>query len=104
MKDSVREWHLPVRPPYRLDLTATVLRRLSTNVVDVFDGQTYRRMVGDAARPVLLEVVQSEPDALSVRAIGEAGAEIVPLAGRMLGAEVELMHFYRVAAEFPWLA
>ena len=27
-----------VRPPFRLDLTANVLRRLSTNVVDLFDG------------------------------------------------------------------
>ena len=28
---------VPVRTPYRLDLTAVVMRRLSTNVVDVFD-------------------------------------------------------------------
>jgi DNA-3-methyladenine glycosylase II len=100
----VRVWTLPVRTPYRLDLTATVLRRLSTNVVDVFDGRTYRRMLGEPAQPALLEVAQSAPDALSVRVCGDAGSDVPALVARMLGTAVELGHFYRAAAEFPWLA
>ncbi len=103
MTSSVHECSLPVRQPYRLDLTATVLRRLSTNVVDVFDGQTYRRMVGGFSEPALLEVAQSAPDRLAVRVAGSDGMGIASLVGRMLGAQVELAHFYAAAAEFPWL-
>jgi DNA-3-methyladenine glycosylase II len=103
MDDSVREWSVPVRPPYRLDLTATVLRRLSTNIVDVFDGRVYRRMLGDAEHPVLLEVTQTAPAALTVRLSGDPSIDISSLARRMLGADVDLGHFYAAAARFPWL-
>ncbi len=99
---------VPVVPPYRLDLTAIVLRRLSTNVVDVFDGRVYRRMLGDP-QPTLLEVTQDSPTELCVRTLGEVGLTHDPpdaavLAGRMLGTDVDLAHFYAVAAEIPWLA
>jgi DNA-3-methyladenine glycosylase II len=104
MDGSVREWSVPVRPPYRLDLTAAVLRRLSTNVVDVFDGRAYRRMLGDAAAPALLEVTQTGPAALQIRVTGAASADDIPaLARRMLGTDVELTRFYAAAAGFPWL-
>ena len=103
MDDSVREWSLPVRPPYRLDLTATVLRRLSTNVVDVFDGRVYRRMLGAAETPVLLEVTQTSPAALAVRVTGSSSVDILSLTRRMLGTDVELAHFAAVAARIPWL-
>jgi len=63
-----------VRTPYRLDLTATVLRRLSTNVVDVFDGTVYRRLIGDPAEPTLLAVTQPSADAVDVRLEGPAAA------------------------------
>ncbi len=103
MDDSVRVWTVPVRPPYRLDLTATALRRLSTNVVDVFDGCVYRRMLGESMQPVLLEVSQSAPDALTLRVTGTTDIDIAVLTGRMLGGDVDLSHFYAVAARFPWL-
>ncbi|MGD0474541.1 MAG: DNA-3-methyladenine glycosylase 2 family protein [Candidatus Velthaea sp.] len=103
MDDSVRVWTVPVRPPYRLDLTATALRRLSTNVVDVFDGCVYRRMLGESMQPVLVEVSQSAPDALTLRVTGTTDIDIAVLTGRMLGADVDLSHFYAVAARFPWL-
>jgi DNA-3-methyladenine glycosylase II len=103
LTDSVRTWSLPVRAPYRLDLTATVLRRLSTNVVDVFDGGVYRRMEGDARRPVLLEVEQTAPDVLTLRAPAAAGDGVAERVGRMLGTGVDLTSFYASAAEFPWL-
>jgi DNA-3-methyladenine glycosylase II len=104
MSDSARTWTVPVRAPYRLDLTATVLRRLSTNVVDVFDGQTYRRMLGDRARPLLLEVTQTSPELLAVHACGDADIDAAALVRRMLGADVDLSHFYTSVADFPWLA
>jgi DNA-3-methyladenine glycosylase II len=102
---SVREAVVPVRTPYRLDLTAVVLRRLSTNVVDVFDGTAYRRLLGDPRDPTLLSVEQVAPDALAVRLEG-SGADAfdaVALARRTLGAGVDLAAFYAGAASVPWL-
>ena len=107
-KRSVREAIVPVRTPYRLDLTAVVLRRLSTNVVDTFEGGTFRRLLGDPAAPTLLSVEQSAPDALTVRLDGPAGGnggalDPAALVCRLLGTEVDLSPFYAGAASVPWL-
>ncbi len=103
MSDSVCETLVPVRAPYRLDLTATVLRRLSTNVVDVFDGVTYRRMLGEPGRPTLLEVTQPAADVLRARATGVARVEAADLTRHLLGADVDLTGFYANASAVPWL-
>jgi DNA-3-methyladenine glycosylase II len=104
--ETSREAVVPVRTPYRLDLTAVVLRRLSTNVVDVFDGTAYRRLLGDPSNPTRLHVEQTAPDALSVRLDGPAAHGIDPahVVGRMLGTGVELSAFYAGARTVPWLA
>lgn len=104
-KRSVREARVPVRTPYRLDLTAIVLRRLSTNVVDVYDGTAYRRLLGDPAAPVLLSVEQLDADTLSARLDGP-GADAFDLPAivrRSLAADVDLSAFYAGAAAFRWL-
>ena len=94
-----------VRTPYRLDLTANVLRRLSTNVVDYFDGVTYRRLIGDAKAPALLSIVQTGPAELTAD-IETAGAayDARVLVERMFGIDVDLEPFYRAAAGIAWLA
>jgi DNA-3-methyladenine glycosylase II len=102
MMDSVRALHVPVRAPFRLDLTANVLRRLSTNVVDTFDGTTYRRLIG-GVEPGLLEVTQAAPDALAVRVHGDLGCDPAELVTRMFGTSVALDAFYRNAVAVPWL-
>jgi DNA-3-methyladenine glycosylase II len=104
-KRSVREAVVPVRTPYRLDLTAVVLRRLSTNVVDVFDGTAYRRLLGDPHAPTLFSAEQTAPDALTVRLDGPLADSSDPeaLARRLLGAAVDLRAFYRGARSVPWL-
>ena len=96
---------VPVRTPYRLDLTAVVLRRLSTNVVDVFDGVVYRRLLGDPHAPVLLSVEQPAPDALAVRLEGPGAQALDPVAivRRTLGIDVDLAAFYAGARRVPWL-
>jgi len=101
----VREAVVPVRPPYRLDLTAVVLRRLSTNVVDVFDGTAYRRLLGDPRAPTLLTVAQPATDALAVRLEGPSAEAFDPAAivRRMLGTDADLSAFYAGAATVPWL-
>jgi len=103
---SVREADVPVRTPYRLDLTAAVLRRLSTNAVDTFDGTTYRRLLGVPAAPTLLAVTQSAPGQLRVRLEGPQARALDPAAivRRMLGTEVSLAAFDAGARRIPWLA
>lgn len=95
-----------MRAPYRLDLTAAVLRRLSTNAVDTFDGTTYRRLLGAPSDPTLLAVAQIAPDALRVRLEGPRADGLDPAAvvRRMLGTEVSLDAFDAGARRVRWLA
>jgi DNA-3-methyladenine glycosylase II len=96
------EFTLDARPPFRLDLTANVLRRLSTNVVDTFDGTTYRRVLGPDH--TVLAIEQIGPVTLRVRAEGardEAGLRA--LVTRMFGITVDLSAFSTAARVVPWL-
>lgn len=98
---------LPVITPYRLDLTVNALRRLSTNVVDVWTpGGEYVRAFHGADHAVIARVRQTQPSMLSVTIEGDAGEHAVSLAlvRRMLGVDRDLTDFDRVAAGIPWLA
>jgi len=106
MPPFVQRTLVPVRPPFRLDLTANVLRRLSSNVVDVFDGTTYRRLLGASSEPALLAVRQTGPDMVAVT-IGGAGAaryDARIVIERVLGTDADLRPFGGAAAAVPWLA
>jgi DNA-3-methyladenine glycosylase II len=100
------EMTLPARAPFRLDLTANVLRRLSTNAVDTFDGTTYRRLLGSWPDVAVLAVSQVAPDSVRVSLDGPAAAQFdaAALVERMLGTQVDLAPFARAAARIPWLA
>lgn len=95
---------LPVRRPYRLDLTADALRRLASNAVDVVgsDG-TYYRALRDASGAALLAVRQRDAGTLEVRATGRDAARWRPVVARVLGTQVDLGEWYERAAEIPWL-
>jgi DNA-3-methyladenine glycosylase II len=101
---SVHE--LRVVRPYRLDLTVSVLRRLSTNVVDVLtpDGRYLRALAG-ASGPVIVQVVQLRADTLQVTIEGVASDHALALAvvQRMLGVDRDLVHFDLAAARLEWL-
>jgi DNA-3-methyladenine glycosylase II len=94
-----------VAAPYRLDLTVAVLRRFSTNLVDVAQDGTYRRALTGFAGPVVLSVRQTGPEELTVAVDGAAGEEplAVALARRMLGIERTTPVFDRGAAKISWL-
>ena len=98
---------LPVLAPYRLDLTVSALRRLSTNVVDVLttDG-AYVRALGGAPVPLIVHVAQTRPEALTVAVEGQAAghAPALALVRRMLGVDRDLTPFHRAAARIPWLS
>jgi len=98
---------LSVITPYRLDLTVSALRRLPTNLVDVYaaDGR-YLRALGGASGPVVVSVNQPRADALAVTLTGHAAdtAPVLACVRRMLGTERDVSDFHRHARQMPWLA
>ena len=94
------------RPPFRLGLTAWALRRRAQNEVDRWDGTTYRRVISVYRGTVEVGVCQQElhgSPRLEVNVRGERfgaaiKAEIATLLTRMLGLQIDLEPFYRMAA------
>ncbi len=99
---------IPVVMPYRLDLTVSVLRRFSTNAVDLLtpEGQ-YVRALSGSPEPVIVRVTQmGHEDSLSVTIEGDTSkkAGVLGLVRQMLGVDRNLKDFDRSAARIPWLA
>lgn len=92
-------------PPFRLDLTVWVLRRLPMNQMDRWDGKTYRRvlMLGDT--PVEMAVVQGGSErapqltvtAGGVRLKSKTCEAVISMLDKMLGLSVDLRPFRRLA-------
>ncbi len=92
-------------PPFRLDLTAWALRRRPSNVIDRWDGQTYRRVLVLGNKPVEMTVRQTgstdaprlrvtltgTQPALKARAAARKSLE------RLLGLRLDLSEFYKIA-------
>jgi DNA-3-methyladenine glycosylase II len=99
-------YSIPVRAPYRLDLTVNVLRRLSTNLVDVLspDG-AYVRLLEGTPELAVVRVRQPNPGTLTVELEGDRRdhPRVLQLVRRMLGVEVDLTPFYRSASKVQWL-
>jgi DNA-3-methyladenine glycosylase II len=98
-------FYLEPVPPFRLDLTAWTLRRRPDNAVDRWDGHTYRRVLAVSSRPVEVAIVQvGSPAAPRVR-VSIEGSSLWPPAlsavessvKRLLGIDVDLAAFYRLA-------
>lgn len=95
---------LKPRPPFRLELTAWVLRRRARNVVDQWDGTTYRRVLVIDTTPLEIAVRQTrsidnpELTIAVTRASGPIARTKVPqLLTQMLGLEIDLASFYAMA-------
>lgn len=90
-------------PPFRLDLTAWTLRRRPDNMIDRWDGQTYRRVLVEDGNPFEIAVTQFEQSGtprLRVSVTGEVPgsnkrAYINRVLERLLGIHVDLTEFYR---------
>ncbi len=99
-------YSIPVRAPYRLDLTVNVLRRLSTNLVDVLspDG-AYLRRLGSSPGAEVVRVCQSSPGTLTVEIEGDPHEHprLLALVRRILGVEIDLTRFYNSASQVEWL-
>ena len=92
--------------PFRLDLTVWALRRRAHNLVDRWDGQTYRRILPVQDQPLEVAVTQiGPPEAplLRVEAADcpphlECAAILTTFLVKMLGLNADLTPFYRLAA------
>jgi DNA-3-methyladenine glycosylase II len=100
------DFQIEVVGPYRLDLTVSVLRRLSTNIVNVFTQHgEYVRVLPRPRNPVIARV-QQRADSLTVRLEGgdardHAGA--LDVVRRVLGVDRDVTPFERAARRVPWL-
>ena len=103
--------HLKPVAPFRLDLTVWVLRRRPHNLMDRWDGETYRRVLLLGDQPVAVAVTQSGPpeapelrvEARGVEPDSETSEIIAAILTWMLGLDVDLTEFYRFAAKNPRL-
>lgn len=95
---------LPVRAPFRLDLTVDALRRLAGNAVDLVAGDgTYYRAVRDARGAAVLAIRAGGSTWIEMRASGADAERWLPLAEKMLGAAVDLRPWYVRSAKIDWL-
>jgi DNA-3-methyladenine glycosylase II len=94
-------------PPFRLDLTAWAIRRRPENGVDLWNGETYQRVLAIRGKPVLISVRQAG-SAKAPRLDVTACADYLPTTAksvvsaaleRLLGLRGDLRPFYRLAKE-----
>jgi DNA-3-methyladenine glycosylase II len=99
-------------PPFRLDFTVWALRRRPRNAIDRWDGTTYRRVVMIGRRVTELAIRQSGSSAAprivvsatpSLRALSDE-RQVKSIVERLLGLQVDLSEWYRVARRDSRLA
>jgi DNA-3-methyladenine glycosylase II len=96
---------LPVRKPYRLDLTTEALRRLAANVVDVVTAEArYYRALVDARGTNVVSVCRLDAARLEVRFSGRDAMRWMPVIKKMLGTNVNLELWMDRVTAIPWLA
>ena len=91
------------RGPFRLDLTAWILRRRPENRIDRWDGERYERTLVEGREVFEVSVAQvraGETPELEVTLAGDphgaAGAKTLPVLAAMLGTETDLSGFSRL--------
>jgi len=94
---------LNMDPPYSLSFTVQVLRRVSINIVDQWDGSRYRRALRVGSDEYILSVRQLDEITLQVDANRPPDA-VIPLLRRTLGLDVDLSEAIRLGAAESWLA
>ena len=93
-------------PPFRLDLTVWALRRRPRNLIDRWDGTTYRRVIVIGGRPTELAVRQAGSSAaprLIVTATPPPRTllekrHVRSVVDRLLGLRIDLNDWYHMAA------
>lgn len=93
--------------PFRLDFTTWVLRRRAKNSTDIWDGQTYRRVL-TVKQPVLVEARQNSAGLTidlksSLRLSEPEQTKLKDLVTKMLGLNIGLGPFYELVTNEPAL-
>lgn len=94
---------VPVRSPFRLDLTGEALRRLAANVVDVAAGDTLYRALRDERGVELVSLRAAGARSIELRATGPDARRWIPHAERMLGTRADLREWYARSDAIDWL-
>ena len=97
--------------PFRLDLTVWALRRRPGNLIDRWDGMTYRRALVLEESPVEVAVSQTGPSEaplleVSLTGIRPKAAQVLAIRKkleRLLGLKIDLAKFYELATHDPKL-
>lgn len=104
---STSDYAIDIAVPYRLDLTVSVLRRLSANIVDLLtpDGR-YVRAFSILGEPMIALVAQERPGSLLVSLDGalQEHARALTHVRQMLGVDRDLAQFNLAAAQISWLS
>lgn len=95
------------RAPFRLDLTVWALRRKASNRIDRWDGTCYTRILVLDGVPVKVRVSQEQSapssEALitvfSARECDRLSSRVGEILQQMLGFQIDLRGFYRLASE-----
>jgi DNA-3-methyladenine glycosylase II len=102
---------LKPRSPFRLDLTIWALRRRPFNLVDRFDAGIWRRVILVGRAPVGVTVTQIRHGArpeievtIDAARPAQLKEHVAAIVTRMLGLEVDLSDFYRLARRDRTLA
>ena len=106
-RQASRTFVLRPVPPFRLDLTVWALRRRRRNLMDRWDGTTYRRVVVVGGRPTELAVRQtgsSTAPRLSVTATPAPQTvldrrHVRVTLERLLGLRIDLTDWYHMAED-----
>ena len=104
MTDS--SFELKPASPFRLDLTVWTLRRRSHNIVDRWDGATYRRVLNLLVGPAEVAVTQPNRNKSARLRVALAGppvtaavrAEVTAVLERLLGLRTDSTEFTQFAA------
>jgi DNA-3-methyladenine glycosylase II len=94
-------------PPFHLGFTVWALRRRPDNAVDVWDGKVYRRVLALKDQLVEVAVTQLGPPDVPRLQVEISGARLTPAAklaavaalNQLLGLQIDLSEFYRLAAQ-----
>jgi len=105
-REAAHTFVLQPIPPFRLDLTVWALRRRPRNLIDRWDGTTYRRVIVTEGRQTELAVRQTGSSAaprLRVTAMPPPQTllerrRVRSIVDRLLGLRIDLTDWYRMAA------
>lgn len=104
---TVSKHEIVLTKPYRLDLTVAALRRVASNVVDVYTpGGEYLRVLEHPEHAAIVRARQVARDRLTVEVTSEAADHepATELLKSMLGIDRSADAFVEAARQVPWLA